>query len=96
LLYYVSVDISIWEVVMLQMVMSSKELGIMLRDLRKKQGLTQTELGRRVGLDQKKVSLIENGNPNVRLDTLFRLLSSLGYGMALQAKMAESTEEDSW
>ena len=38
------------------MVMSSKELGIMLRDLRKKQGLTQTELGRRVGLDQKKVS----------------------------------------
>lgn len=81
---------------MQQLVVSPKELGIMSRDLRKKQGLTQTELGRRVGLDQKKVSLLENGNPNLRMDTLFRLLSSLGYCMSLQAKKSEMMQGDRW
>lgn len=65
---------------------SPKDIGIVLRDLRKQRGITQTELGRRVGLDQKKVSLIENGNPNVRMGSLFRLLSALDAGLVVQMK----------
>ncbi len=72
-------------------------IGTVLRDMRKQQGLTQAELGRRVGLDQKKVSLLENGNPNCRLDSLFRLLSALGVGLVVQPKTELMTHgKDSW
>lgn len=71
---------------MQQIMVSPKDLGAMLRELRKQKGLTQTALGKRVGLDQKRVSLMENGNPNIRVDSLFRLLSALDVGMALEPK----------
>nr|WP_321397024.1 helix-turn-helix transcriptional regulator [uncultured Desulfobacter sp.] len=71
---------------MQQIMVSPRDLGAMLRELRKQKGLTQTALGKRVGLDQKRVSLMENGNPNIRIDSLFRLLSALDVGMALEPK----------
>ena len=71
---------------MQQIMFYPRDLGAMLRELRKQKGLTQTALGKRVGLDQKRVSLIENGNPNIRVDSLFRLLSALDVGMALEPK----------
>ena len=76
---------------------SPGDIGVRLRDMRRQQGLSQAELGRRVGLDQKKVSLLENGNPNCRVDSLFRLLSALGAGLVVQAKI-ESTPagQESW
>jgi HTH-type transcriptional regulator/antitoxin HipB len=80
-----------------QLVISPKVLGVLLRDLRKQKGLTQTELGRKVGLDQKKVSLMENGNPNMRVDSLFRLLSSLDYGLVVAPKVVDrASEMDDW
>lgn len=82
---------------MQQLLVSAGDLGVMLRDLRKEKGLTQTELGRLVGLDQQKVSLIENGNPNTRLGSVFRLLAALETGIVLQTrKTAGSLEEDEW
>lgn len=82
---------------MQQLVLSPKALGILLRDLRKQKGLTQSELGRKVGLDQKKVSLMENGNPNMRVDSLFRLLSALDHGVVVAPKVVgRASEEDDW
>ena len=79
------------------LLVSPRDLGAFLRDVRKKQGLTQTELGRRVGLDQKKISLLENGNPNCRIDSLFRLLSALGVGLVIQPKTElEPVGKDGW
>lgn len=82
---------------MQQILVSPKDFGVAVRDIRKQQGFTQTELGKRVGLDQKKVSLIENGNPNIRLDSLFRLLSALDMGVTLQSKInPDSSGMDDW
>lgn len=82
---------------MQQLVLSPKALGVLLRDLRKQKGLTQTELGRKVGLDQKKVSLMENGNPNMRVDSLFRLLSALDHGVVVAPKVVGcASEVDNW
>lgn len=82
---------------MQQILVSPKDLGVTVRDLRKGKGLTQTDLGKLVGLDQKKVSLIENGNPNIRVDSLFRLLSALGVGVVLQSKQSPAkTDIDEW
>jgi HTH-type transcriptional regulator/antitoxin HipB len=69
------------------LIVSSENMGAVLRDMRRQQGLTQAELGKRVGLDQKKVSLLENGNPNCRIDSLFRLLSALEVGLVVQPKI---------
>jgi len=79
------------------LIVSPKDLGITIRQLRKEKGLTQSQLGSCVGLDQKKVSLIENGNENSRLDTLFRLLSALEVGFLIHPKLEPTvTNEDSW
>jgi HTH-type transcriptional regulator/antitoxin HipB len=79
------------------LLVSSNAIGAVLRDLRRRQGLTQAELGKRVGLDQKKVSLLENGNPNCRIDSLFRLLSALGVGLVVQPKIELKTAaRDDW
>lgn len=79
------------------LLVSPKDIGAALRDMRKQRALTQRELGRRVGLDQKKVSLIENGNPNIRVDSLLRLLSALGAGITVQVKADVTiSDEDGW
>lgn len=76
---------------------SPGDIGARLRDMRRQQGLSQAELGKRVGLDQKKVSLLENGNPNCRVDSLFRLLSALGAGLVVQAKMGSTpVDQEVW
>lgn len=79
---------------MQQIVVSPGGLGVILRELRKQKGLTQAALGARVGLDQKRVSLIENGNPNVRVDSLFRLFSALEVGMVLEPKVLDDAAKD--
>ena len=76
---------------MQQIIVSPGTLGAVLKGLRKQKGLTQEALGDRVGLDQKRVSLMENGNPNVRVETLFRLLSALEVGMVLEDKAVEGS-----
>lgn len=82
---------------MQMLLVSPKDIGAALRTLRKEKGLSQKELGQRVGLDQKKVSLIENGNPNCRVDSLFRLLSALELGVVLQSKSNSFTsDQDDW
>ena len=48
---------------------------------------------------------MENGNPNIRVDSLFRLLSALDVGMALEPKTIggaapgqriQESNEDEW
>ncbi len=76
---------------------SPKDIGVALRNLRKQKKLSQAGLGKKVGLDQKKISLIENGNPNIRLGSLFRLLSALDLGLTLQAKIDMTNPDmDEW
>ncbi len=56
---------------------SPRQLGNVVRRARKKRGLTQTELGARVGCRQETISLIEGGNPATRIDTLLGVLAGL-------------------
>ncbi|TYO99402.1 Xre family transcriptional regulator [Geothermobacter ehrlichii] len=83
---------------MIRKVISPESLGAALREARRQQGLSQTEAGRPVGLDQPTVSRVEQGSPGTRLDTLFRLLAALDLELVLQPRQpaANSSEEDSW
>lgn len=54
-----------------------KQIGTLIRRQRKRLGLSQTVLGEKAGLRQETISLIETGNPAVRLDTLLSVLATL-------------------
>ncbi|HZW76679.1 MAG TPA: helix-turn-helix transcriptional regulator [Flavobacteriaceae bacterium] len=50
------------------------KLGVMLQELRKKQGLTQAELAERCGTTKTYISRIENNSGDIRLSTLIRIV----------------------
>lgn len=53
-------------------------LGWKLRALRQEAGLTQMQLAEKVGLQQREITRIENGNGNPTLRTITRLLLAFG------------------
>ncbi len=52
-------------------------VGRKIRQLRKEHRLTQTDLARRIGIQQSDLSRMEKGEYRVSLDTLVRILSEL-------------------
>lgn len=54
-----------------------KQIGSLIRRARKRRALSQKEIGDKAGLRQATVSLIENGNPSVKIETLLAVLSAL-------------------
>lgn len=54
-----------------------KQIGNLIRRARKRQGLSQTQLGEITGLRQETISLIETGNPATRLETILGVLAAL-------------------
>lgn len=58
--------------------MSYYDFGEIFKSLRKQSGLTQSELGRRVGLSKAVVSKYENGMGYPTFDTLIRIAKYFG------------------
>jgi HTH-type transcriptional regulator/antitoxin HipB len=54
-----------------------RQLGNVIRNARKGKGWSQAELGRKVGLRQSTISMIETGNPATTLETLLGVLAAL-------------------
>jgi len=54
-----------------------KQIGNLIRRARKRRGWSQRELGDKTGLRQETISLIENGNPAARMETLLTVLAAL-------------------
>lgn len=79
---------------------SATELSILIKNQRKKMKLSQTEVGELVGLKQKTISAIENTPENVKLSTVFRVISAMGLEMkvALKKESEGATREwvDEW
>jgi transcriptional regulator with XRE-family HTH domain len=53
-------------------------VGSKIRQLRKEHNLTQSELARRIGVQQSDLCRMENGEYKVSLDTLFNILGVFG------------------
>lgn len=54
-----------------------KQIGNLIRRSRKSRKLSQKDLGAKAGLRQETISLIENGNPAAKIETLLIVLSVL-------------------
>ena len=64
------------------------QLGQVVKGVRRQQGLTQSATGRRVGMLQSAVSLIEADPSRVSVAKLFRLLSALDLELVVREKSA--------
>ncbi len=62
---------------MIDLARSPKQIGNLIRRARKRSALTQQELGKKTGLRQETISIVENGNPAARIETLLTILSAL-------------------
>lgn len=71
-----------------------QQLGALIRRYRKRLGFSQAVLGQRTGLRQETISLIETGNPAVRLDTLLTVLAALDLEFQVGARSRNHDVED--
>jgi HTH-type transcriptional regulator/antitoxin HipB len=71
-----------------------RQIGTIIRRNRKRLALSQSALGERVGLRQETISLIENGNPAVRLDTLLAVLAALELEFRIAARSRNASVDD--
>jgi transcriptional regulator with XRE-family HTH domain len=55
--------------------------GRMVREARKRAGLTQRQLSAKAGIPQESIARIERGRVDPRVGTLDRLLEACGYGL---------------
>jgi DNA-binding XRE family transcriptional regulator len=62
------------------------DLAFLLYQARTAQGLNQTAAAERAGLKQQTVSRLEHPGANVRLDTIRRYLSALGYSLDIAVR----------
>jgi HTH-type transcriptional regulator/antitoxin HipB len=63
---------------MKQIARTAKPIGAIIRRSRRSAGLTQAELGQRIGLRQATISRLEKGEDETRLSTLLDVLTALG------------------
>jgi HTH-type transcriptional regulator/antitoxin HipB len=71
-----------------------RQIGTIIRRNRKRVAWSQSKLGERVGLRQETISLIENGNPAVRLDTLLAVLAALELEFRIAARSRNASVDD--
>jgi HTH-type transcriptional regulator/antitoxin HipB len=65
---------------------TSGQLGPVLKGLRLRKGLSQAELGSRIGLSQERISKIENRPEKVTLDQILTLLMALDATLSVEPR----------
>ena len=70
-----------------------KQIGNSIRRARKSQNLSQQDLASKVGLRQETISLLENGNPATRIETLLEVLAALGLELQIAPRSRSSRRD---
>jgi len=70
-----------------------KQLGAVIRRERRNRGLTQTELGKKIGLRQATISKLEAGTPATQLRTLLDALTAMGLEIIIDER-GKTTSND--
>src|SRR6267378_790919 len=66
---------------------SVNDIIVQLREARESQGLSQVELGKRLGVSQSQITRIERGASDIRLSTLVETAHALGLEPVLIPKL---------
>ncbi len=62
----------------------ASSIGTMLREARRKRGLTGTQLATRLGMSKMRISQLEHSDANVEVATLARVAQALGYELRVE------------
>ena len=76
-------------------VQTPKQLGSILQGYRRERGLTQTDVGAKVGLAQKAVSKIESAPERAGLSMIFKLLAALDLELGVRPR-GTTTRRSEW
>jgi len=72
---------------------TAKQIGAIIRRARRNAGLTQTALGKRIGLRQATISKLEAGESATRLSTLLDALTALGLEIIIDTRGKNSKHD---
>jgi HTH-type transcriptional regulator/antitoxin HipB len=78
---------------MQQSARTAKQIGAIIRRERRRAGLSQAELGAKIGLRQATVSKLERGEPATQIITLLDALSALGLEIIIDKRDRESVQD---
>ncbi|MDD3884407.1 MAG: helix-turn-helix domain-containing protein [Gallionella sp.] len=66
------------------------QLSSLLKSLRKQAGLTQQEMGARLGITQRRVAAIEASPESARFERILQILSELDADLVIRERPSES------
>src|SRR3954464_6546586 len=66
----------------------------LIRSIRKAEGISQAQLGARLGISQPAVARLEKAGDGIAVDTLRRTLAALGRGLELDAPARPSSVDE--
>ncbi|MDN3680090.1 MULTISPECIES: type II toxin-antitoxin system antitoxin HipB [Vibrionaceae] len=75
------------------MIYSPKQLADMMLLIRQKNGWTQSELAKRVGIKQATISNFENSPDKTTLSTFFKLIQAMELTLSIQEKAQVSSQD---
>ncbi|WGW01031.1 type II toxin-antitoxin system antitoxin HipB [Vibrio sp. YMD68] len=75
------------------MIYSPKQLADMMLLIRQKNGWTQSELSKRVGIKQATISNFENSPDKTTLSTFFKLIQAMELTLSIQEKAQVSSQD---
>ncbi len=72
---------------------TTKQIGAVIQNYRKKKQLSQAQLGQTINLWQETISKIENGNPATRIDNICDILSALDLELVIRPRSTASKKD---
>jgi len=76
-----------------QIARTEKQLGAILRRVRKQTGLTQSDLGKNIRLRQGTISRLEAGAPAIQLRTLMGALAALNLELVVRPRSKANVDD---
>ena len=73
---------------------STKQMVAIIKQTRLDKGLTQSELGKMVGMSQKKIATVETMAVSPKMDLVLILLSALGFTLSVQSNTNKKTDNN--
>jgi y4mF family transcriptional regulator len=70
-----------------------EQLGTLIRQVRKGQGITQEDLSSLVGVGPRLIGEIERGKPTAEIGKVFQLLAGLGLVISIQPRTTRDHRE---